>query len=89
MYGSTHPKKICVLIHIVGLLSPSIFSTNIYTQIELLVNVSSEIQEKIVLDELGQIELWDHFVYPAFQESPETAASQVLQRARSHFQGED
>ena len=52
-------------------------------------DVSSVLQEQVVLHEVGQIKFWDNSVYPAFQKAPESAASQVLQGARSHCQGED
>lgn len=40
----------------------------------LSVDIASVLQEKVVLDESGQIEFRDHLVYPAAQEAPESAA---------------
>lgn len=53
------------------------------------VDISSALQEKVVLNEGGQIQLWDHFVYPTLQDGPESAACQVLQGARRPGQRED
>lgn len=53
------------------------------------VDISHALQEKVVLNEGGQIQLWDHFVHPTLQDGPESAACQVLQGTRSPGQRED
>lgn len=53
------------------------------------VDVASELQQQVVLDEGGQAQFGDHLVYAAVQEGPEPAPCQVLQGARSHRQRED
>lgn len=53
------------------------------------VDIASVLQEQVVLDEGGKVQFGDHLVHSALQEDPESAASQVLQGARSQRQGED
>ena len=53
------------------------------------VDITSVIQEQVVLDERGQIKFRDHLVDPLLQEVPDVAASQVLQGTRALCQRED
>lgn len=53
------------------------------------VDVSPVLQEQVPLDKGGQSKFRNHLVNSALQKVPEFAASQVLQGARSHGQGED
>lgn len=55
----------------------------------LSVDIASELQEQVVLDEGGEIKFRDNLVYSVCQEVPEPASCQVLQGARSHCQRED
>lgn len=52
-------------------------------------DISSVVQEQVVLDEGGHFKFWHHFGDPALQKAPESAACQVLQRAGCHCQTKD
>lgn len=52
-------------------------------------DVASVVQEQVVLDEGGKVQFGNHLVDSGLQKGPESAASQVLQGARRHRQGED